>query len=339
MIAKGNGPLVSLDIIRNYVSDFEILRYYLGVTTIPIVINSPLREDKNPSFSLFTLNKQDVLVKDFATGYHDTLIGFLCLLWKVSYEECLVKIYQDIDNIKKETNKVLKISQSTSNINLKASIQVKVREWQSYDLEYWESYGISLNWLKFGKIYPISHIFITKNKVTNVFAADKYSYAYVEFKDQKYSFKVYQPFNKRYKWFSGHDHSVWDLWNQLPQTGDNLIITSSRKDALSIWENSGIPSCSLQAESYWPKPQVIQELKSRFKKIFILYDNDFTKEVNHGRLYGTAIAKQFSLIQIELPLSLGAKDSSDLCKLHGRKILHQTILNLIQHENCSLWHP
>ena len=40
-----------------------------------------------------------------------------------------------------------RIIHSTSNL------QVKTREWTSYDLEYWKSYGISKEWLQFGNIY------------------------------------------------------------------------------------------------------------------------------------------------------------------------------------------
>jgi hypothetical protein len=41
-------------------------------------------------------------------------------------------------------------------------IQVKVRPWKDYDLEYWKSYGISKEWLKYAEVYPISHKIITK---------------------------------------------------------------------------------------------------------------------------------------------------------------------------------
>ena len=120
------------------------------------------------------------------------------------------------------------------------------------------------------------------------------------------------------------------MWQQLPKFGDNLIITSSRKDALCIWENSGIPSCSLQAESYLPKKHVIQELKDRFKNIYVLYDNDFDKEKNYGDIYGEELSKQFELIKLKLPDELKVKDTSDLCKTYGRKKVKEIINNLIK---------
>ena len=73
----------------------------------------------------------------------------------------------------------------------------------------------------------------------------------------------------------------------------------------------------------------IDELKKRFKNVFVLYDNDFNKEVNVGRIAGSKLAEQFGLKQIELPDYLHIKDSSDLCKRDGRNKVKTTINNLI----------
>ena len=101
---------------------------------------------------------------------------------------------------------------------------------------------------------------------------------------------------------------------------------------MCIWENTRIPACGLQAESYLPKEHVVEELKNRFKRIYVLYDNDFTQEVNRGHEYGKLFAETFGLTQIELPIRLGSKDSSDLCKSRGREVLRETIFKLIYDE-------
>jgi hypothetical protein len=76
--------------------------------------------------------------------------------------------------------------------------------------------------------------------------------------------------NKRYKWLSDGNSSIWSLWSQLPDYGDKLIITSSVKDALCLWANIHVPSCSMQSETTVPKPQIIEQLKRRFKHIYVL---------------------------------------------------------------------
>jgi hypothetical protein len=181
-----------------------------------------------------------------------------------------------------------------------------------------------LEWLKFGRIFPISHIFINNNR----FPAEKYAYVYVEKKDGNITLKIYQPFSERMKWLSKHDNSVWDLWDRLPPKGNKLIITSSRKDALCIWANTGIPSTCLQGEGYIPKEHIIQQLKDRFEVIYVLYDNDFHSDINNGRIFGKNLADKFNLIQIEIPTEWKCKDISDLCFNWGKDIVKQVITEL-----------
>lgn len=326
MIAKGS-PSVSLEDIQRKYTDFDIAHRYLGITCVPEVIVSPLRQDRNPSLSIFESHSSPgtLMFRDFGTGEHGNLYTLLMKLWNVSYHKMLARILDDMpESVELKRNRIKVYRKSVK------KVEVKVREWRQYDLDWWQSFGISLPWLKFGDIYPISHIIITKEGQAHVFPAEKYAYVYVERKDGNISLKIYQPLSTEYKWISKHDSSVWDLWTKIPERGENLIITSSRKDALCIWANTGIPSLSLQGEGYIPKEHVVQQLKDRFANIYILYDNDFMSEENHGRMYGKAIAEKFGLTQIEIPEKWGSKDSSDLYHNHGAVVLRNVIYSLVK---------
>jgi len=333
MIANGN-PTVNLQYILSQVAEIDILNYYIGVDGLPTVINSPLREDSRPSFGLILLDNQAVRYHDFSTGDKGGLFNLLQALWGVTFSEVILRIYEDLPNIINKTSGISKGSYFVHNRSISyqdgTKLKVAIRKWKDYDIKYWNSYGISLPWLEFGKIFPISHIFIEKGKEQFAVSAEKHAYVYVEKKDKQFSIKIYQPFSDFFKWRSQHDSSVWDLWRQLPAKGEKLIITSSRKDALTIWENTLIPACSLQAESTYPKVQVINQLKRRFKKIYILYDNDFNKKENWGRIFGRKLASEFGLIQIEIPERLQSKDSSDLFKNQGKVALIETINTLVK---------
>ena len=205
-------------------------------------------------------------------------------------------------------------------------IQTKERVWLEIDKEFWGKYGITRKWLKFANVHPVNFMFINGK----AYRTDKHAYTYIEHKDGIETQKVYQPFNTNgFKWISSANGSVWSLWTQLPEKGENLIITSSLKDALTIWANSGIPSCSLQSESTMPKEKVVNQLKSRFNNIFVLFDNDFDKKENHGRIFGKRVANMFDLIQIELPTGT-AKDPSDYRALSNKKDFNELILKLIE---------
>lgn len=319
--------LINLSDILAKTSEEEVLARYLSVTQLPSVINSPLRQDNKPSFYLYFNDENKIKWKDFATGEYGNLWSLLCRMWNMPYDKVLLKVYNDKIDSKSVRKKTI---HHNHNHTSDTTIQCKIRSWQKYDIDYWESYGISLKWLKFGEIYPISHIFFNKNGTIYTFPADKYAYVYIERKDNIVTLKIYQPLvaDKSKKWFNSHNSSVWDLWTKLPKTGDKLIITSSRKDALAIWENTGIPATSMQAESNLPKAQVIQELKDRFKKIYVLYDNDYTKKENYGRKFGKHLAETYGLTQIEIPEEYKSKDSSDLAKNHGREVLTKVIHDL-----------
>ena len=85
----------------------------------------------------------------------------------------------------------------------------------------------------------------------------------------------------------------------------------------------------MQGEGYIPKQSVIDELKSRFKEIYIFFDNDFDKKENHGRQYAQFLSKMFDIPYIEIPSEYKAKDPSDFVNKYGREKLKQLINELI----------
>lgn len=327
MFSKGFKS-VSLSEIRQQYSDADIAQKYLGVK-VPCLVCSPFRDDKRPSLSLYYSKSGNLCYKDFATSDGGSLYDFLSRLWNTSMSETISKIASDIgikDTLVKRRTKSLRKT-------TKSVLQVKIREWRDYDIEFWAQFGINKDWLKFGDVYPITQMFFTKDGITKIIPADKYAYAYIERKDGIVSIKIYQPFSDTMKWISKHDSSVWDLWTKLPENGERLIITSSRKDALCLWANTGIPSLSLQGEGYVPKEHVVNQLKQRFKNIYVLYDNDFKAvekgEENHGRVFGKHLSDMFGLIQIEIPEFYRSKDPSDLFRDWGKEVFRTVMQSLI----------
>ena len=319
---------ICLDDILNKVTEVDILNHYFGISTLPILVNSPLRNDKNASLSVFLNNTDNVMLKDFGTYKSYNLWSFLEEYWNIPYDRVLERIYNDLNGIN-STLYILKSKKYKQQQSTKSKIECRIREWRDYDIKFWESFGISLPWLKFGEVYPLDYVFITKGDNRYTFPAEKHAYAYVERKDGKVTLKIYQPYSKTRKWINNSNSSVWDLWTQLPQTGETLIITSSRKDALCIWENTLIPATSMQGEGYIPKQSVIDELKSRYKNIYILFDNDFDKEDNPGKQYAEFLSKTFDIPYLLIPSEYKAKDPSDFVKKYGREKLKTLIKELI----------
>lgn len=319
MIAKGN---VSKEVINlDNLTDYEIANFYLGIKKIPCLMHSPLRKDNKPSFALYSPEGTKINYKDFSTGEGGHLFTLLSKLWKCSVYEVLVKITNDLGP--KMYIKTIGLDKahplpSSSITELKCSI----REWRDYDIEYWNSYGISKEWLIFANIFPISYKFIVKNNQTIAFKADKYAYAFVEQKEGRVTLKIYQPFNTLgYKWSTNHGKSVISLWTKLPNKGDKVCICSSVKDALCLWANTGIPSVAVQGEGYPISITVQTILKQRFQHIYILFDND-----EPGLKDAEKLSKNTGFTNIILPQFERGKDISDYYKYLNNRILFKNNL-------------
>lgn len=342
---KSSKPIAREDVS---LSDRDILKRYLGITfTTSCAIQSPLREDDhNPSFSIQEWNDR-ITWKDFGTGEHGNVVGLMAKLWNVSYSDALLKIKFDegdpiprVGLIRRYKGKIHLTSQST--------MRIRVREWKDWDREFWASFGISQKFCEACNVYPISHAFFTKQDdkgITHTYSVpmDKYAYAYVEFKDGKESIKLYQPYSKTMKWLSKHDQSVWDLWTQAFMWADKVsnkavILTSSRKDAMCLWENLRIPAMSLQGEGYIPKPKVMKQVLDRFEKVYIWYDNDYShKDDNPGQDNARKLIETYpSLINVCIPDEYLSKDPSDLVKNHGVETLKRLWKTLTKDETTHI---
>ena len=324
MISVGK-PYISIEEIKSKVTDLDILHHYFGINEVPCIINSPFRADKNPSLSFYSKDGQSILWTDFATKEHGDVIDLLKVYWGESYKGVLEHLWEDLFNISSTNNNLRQTTYSRVRISNPVKLECKTREWKQHDIEYWNSFGIPIKWLEYADVYPISHKIIIKEGKRMVFAADKYAYAYVEFKEGNVTLKIYQPFNTvGYKWSNNHDKSVISLWTKVPEYGDRICICSSLKDALCLWANTGIPSVAVQGEGYSMSETAVNELYRRFKKVYILFDND-----EAGLLDGVKLAESTGFTNIVLPNINGAKDISDLYKtIQDPKQFYQIIMGL-----------
>lgn len=318
---------VTFDEITSRVKDAELASYYLGVNEIPCIISSPLRKDRRPSFGLYSNDGKRIYWTDLATKEKGGMYDLLSQMWHCSYKETLIRIKQDMKKFVGGATVSDLVPCTIRNIESHRSdsdLECKVREWRQYDIDYWESYGISLDWLKYAEVYPISHKIVVSGNRRYVYGADKFAYAYVEHKEGKVTLKIYQPFNKAgYKWANKHDRSVISLWTKIPERGERVVICSSLKDALCLWANTGIPAVAVQGEGYSMSDTAISELKRRFTNVYVLFDND-----EAGLADGVKLSEQTGFINVVLPLFKGGKDVSDLFKSVGREKFNVILINL-----------
>jgi hypothetical protein len=104
------------------------------------------------------------------------------------------------------------------------------------------------------------------------------------------------------------DSSVVGLWTKIPEYGDRVVLCSSMKDALCLACQCHIPTLCLQGEGYNMSDTAINELKRRYKKVFICYDTDVAGLLDSENL---AIKTGFKNV---IPDLGNSKDLSDYYK-------------------------
>jgi hypothetical protein len=328
MISHGRENSITLAEIESKISEGELLQYYLGIKEVPCVIKSPLREDKRASFGIYSLDGIHIYYTDFSTKDTGSTYQLLSKMWGLTFSQTLEKIYHELVKHDKTINvnaiqkpKINVYSSLEDNTNL----EVKIRDWKDYDIEYWKSYGVPLEWLKWAEVYPISFKIVIKNDRRYVFPAEKYAYAFVEHKENNVTLKIYQPFSTTHKWANKHDRSVVSLWTKIPQTGDKVVICSSLKDALCLSANTKIPALAIQGEGYGMSDTAIAELRKRFSKQYIILDND-----KAGLSDAVKLAERTGFTNLVIPSFEGGKDLSDYFKLFGKSRFVELIKNLFQ---------
>ena len=340
---KLNKKLLSKEEILKHYDDWDIYRYYCNSTDINInkAMLSPIREEEKPSFAFFIGESGEICFNDFKIGKGD-FIKLVQLKYGLNYYESLSKIAIDLGfddeyivkrNINTDYNqgsiqdlKDIRTREAIIKDLNSFSLRKKAREWKASDILFWNKFGITKETLLLYNVEPISHIFIKEK----IIPCKDLSYCFTEKKDNIETYKIYQPFNNKYKWLNNHNSTIWQGWSQLPKKGKQLIITKSLKDVMSIKDITGVSAVSLQNEGVLPKESVINELKERFDIIYVLYDNDFDKEYNWGREFGKKLSETFNLKQIEIEDIQKAKDFSDFVKLYGNIRANEYLRHLIK---------
>ncbi len=305
----------SLSELRSDITDEEIMLHYFGNFEPGVKYPSPFRKEGDPSFLIHYSNnklkwKDFGKVKGDSTGDAIQFVRELHPEW--TFEQLITEIYKAVI---KTNNKQRGAHIRKHNIN--TEIQFRIRDkWKVSELSYWSLYGISLGTLGLYNVVPCTKMWINgilKHQSSEEDPMFLYMYSNEEF-------KCYRPLceNRADRWKSKNINNVIQGFNQLPSTGDIIIITSSLKDVMLFYE-LGIPAIALNSETSILEENLVNELKSRFKRIVVNYDNDVTgveSSIKYSDLYELEywnVPRQYD----------NCKDPTDLYRYYGM----QTLIN------------
>ena len=306
------------DVILSKITEYDIFVYYCPTfKELGKKFSSDLREDKSPTVYITPYNGK-LLYKDFGNSDHTfDCFNYIKYKYNCSFVDALRIIDCDFNlglssNIsgKQFTMGIMGYRQDkVPEFDKQAVlIQKKKRPWNKDDAKFWSKYLVSKKILTKFAVEPISHFWVNSNR----FTCKSITYAF-KFKNR---YKIYSPYEDKNKWLSNTNKQDVQGFNQLPATGERLIITSSLKDVMCL-HAAGYNAIAMQSEMQIPEEKLISELKERFKKIEILYDNDFNKVTNPGQTMAKKICNLYGFKNICLPSRFESKDPSDLVNRVG----------------------
>lgn len=310
---------ITIDWILSKVTEYDIYAKYIGQFKVGMIYNSPFRKDKNPSFGIYYSKRtKQLLFKDHGTGECGNVIKFVSLFTgKTEYSDILSDIVDKL-NI---TNNTKLVSSKQYIPPTETVIGVVRQEFTDVDINYWKQFNISINTLKKFNVNSIKY-YLCNGIVKGTYKRENPMYAYKVYNN----FKIYRPLADKYtKWRNNLTDYDIQGYEQLPQKGDILFITKSMKDVMCLHE-MGYPAVSPSSESTFLPKDVLEQLKTRFKRIIILFDRD-TAGVKRSR----KLSRETGLEAMFINKKFKAKDVSDAVKANSfeeiKNWLDETIEN------------
>lgn len=310
---------ITLDWILSKVTEYDIYAKYIGQFKVGMIYNSPFRKDKNPSFGIYYSKRtKQLLFKDHGTGECGNVIKFVSLFTdKTEYNDILSDIVDKL-NI---TNNTKLVSSKQYIPPTETVIGVVRQEFTDVDINYWKQFNISINTLKKFNVNSIKY-YLCNGIVKGTYKRENPMYAYKVYNN----FKIYRPLADKYtKWRNNLTDYDIQGYEQLPQKGDILFITKSMKDVMCLHE-MGYPAVSPSSESTFLPKDVLEQLKTRFKRIVILFDRDVA-----GVKRSRKLSRETGLEAMFINKKFKAKDVSDAVKANSfeeiKNWLNETIKN------------
>lgn len=306
------------DLILSSLSEEQIFSFYIGSDVRgKKLFRSHLRKDKNPTCSMYRNSKGVLIYKDFATSQYLDCFAYVQEQFKCSFPEALRIIANDFNILKDSSlnrNKG-KIIDKDFKIEEKefSKIQIEAQDFTELELKWWAKYGITLEILKKYNVYSCKHVFLNGQLVAKSQQhCPIYGYYGKKYRGEEL-WKIYFPKRKEYRFMGNYPAKKMQGYEQLPKTGNICVITKSQKDCMTLY-SLGIPACASNSETVIPSEAIINDLKSRFKYIVALWDNDYT-----GITFLNKFKRQHpELIYTWIPRDSGAKDISDFYALYKK---------------------
>nr|DAU59207.1 MAG TPA: DNA primase [Crassvirales sp.] len=310
-------PKITKSYLLSQYSEETYMEYYLGIKVTKGLFCSPLRRDNTPTCSFYKNKSGELIFKDFNGSFYGNFISVVMEKYHVSYYKALQIIAEDFNLSKRHTDKVvvnpIKPSTTVFKDTGPADVRVEIKDFTQEELNWWNSYGITLDILKKFNVYSCKNIFLNGELFKTIYK-DNFMFGYYGGKkDNLELWRIYFPKQSNYRFLTNWPAKKIQGLKQLKKDGDICVITKSMKDTMCLY-SLGISAIAPNSENLFIADTILERLKSKFKYIIVLYDSDLPGIQNMRKIK----KKHPELIYFYIPRHYNAKDISDFYKKYGK---------------------
>jgi 5S rRNA maturation endonuclease (ribonuclease M5) len=314
---KNIAKLHTCETILERIDEQSLFAKYTPGMKLNRVMMSPLREDKHPSFCIYTKKNGSIAYKDYATGDRGNVFKYLGKLWNMTYPETLRRIGTELDKydvISQEKNLI------TTPTPTGIDIGIVRQDFTIQDLEYWGQYSITTDLLDQYEVTSCKH-YLINGRCYGTYALNDPMYAYRVFD----KFKIYRPYSLKSKWRGNLTSYDIQGYKQLKgNSSDVLIITKSLKDVM-VLKLLGYDAIAPPSESSHIPEEIIQAIRLRYSKVIVLYDRDKAGMLNARKLY-----HKYGLPFVFINKLYHVKDISDFIKKYGIELTREFLAKILR---------
>lgn len=308
-------PNITTEWLYEKIDTQAAFEYYFGKFNIGKVYNSVLRKDSNPSTTFYRNKKGEVKYHDFAKGETYDVIGFVAAYYGLNLKKAIQKIAQDFNLIQNDgslTNIQSIVHKNIPSEKKERIITIHTNPWTESNLFFWSQFAITQAELELNCVTAVGYWELDGQPIP----CDDNTFAFSTEINGVTKYKIYSPYNSKYKWTSNvpNHHPFWV--DKLEAKGDILIICKAVKDAM-LFKKYFKNVIVAQNESLRAVPEpLMMELEQRFGRIYTAFDMD-----KAGREATEIFNKLYYTSDLSLPVAYyneyGIKDHADYVKKYG----------------------
>lgn len=263
----------------------KVYRHFLGEVRPGKKILSPLRTEKDPSFSIYVNKSKNLYYwKDYGSGKFGDHWDFIKQKTGLGFRECIHYAKENILALGHFGIDEQRINRAALELAMQPKVTLEkertklfpvFRHWNQRDEAFFQSKNaMGCRDMEEAGYLPASEVEVVREDKKYVLFEKENSPLYVICFPSG-NFKIYRPLESAgRKWVSNVDREKDFYLFDRCTGGEVLLITAGNRDCAAIRKHLKVDAFALLSETADLPVEVFVRIRSIYNKVFVLYDND-----------------------------------------------------------------